>query len=40
MPPTIFTGRRKTSVARVRLSRGAGNLTLNERPFEEYFPTE
>ena len=40
MPPTIFTGRRKTSVARVRLSRGVGNLTLNERPFEEYFPTE
>lgn len=40
MPSTIFTGRRKTSVARVRLSRGAGNLTLNERPFEEYFPTE
>jgi small subunit ribosomal protein S9 len=40
MPSTIFTGRRKTSVARARLSRGAGTLTLNERPFEEYFPTE
>jgi len=40
MPSTIFTGRRKTSVARVRLSRGSGVLTLNERPFEEYFPTE
>jgi small subunit ribosomal protein S9 len=40
MPSTIFTGRRKTSVARVRLSRGAGTLTLNGRPFEEYFPTE
>jgi len=40
MPSTIFTGRRKTSVARARLSRGAGVLTLNERPFEDYFPTE
>lgn len=40
MPSTIFTGRRKTSVARVRLSRGAGTLTLNERAFENYFPTE
>jgi small subunit ribosomal protein S9 len=40
MPSTIFTGRRKTSVARARLSRGAGTLTLNERPFEDYFPTE
>jgi len=40
MPSTIFTGRRKTSVARVRLSRGAGTLTLNDRPFEDYFPTE
>ncbi len=40
MPSTIFTGRRKTSVARARLTRGAGNLTLNGRPFEDYFPTE
>jgi len=40
MPSTIITGRRKTSVARVRLTRGAGTITLNDRPFEEYFPTE
>ena len=40
MPSTIFTGRRKTSVARVRLTRGAGTLTLNGREFENYFPTE
>jgi small subunit ribosomal protein S9 len=40
MPSTIYTGRRKTSVARVRLSRGAGTLTLNGREFEDYFPTE
>ena len=34
------TGRRKTSVARVRLSRGTGTLTVNKRPFEKYFVTE
>jgi small subunit ribosomal protein S9 len=37
---TIFTGRRKTSVARARVTRGAGVITLNDRPFDEYFPTE
>src|SRR5918994_4397498 len=36
----IFTGRRKTSVARVRLERGNGNFSLNGRPLEDYFPTE
>jgi small subunit ribosomal protein S9 len=36
----IFTGRRKTSVARVRLERGSGQFTLNGRPLEDYFPTE
>lgn len=40
MPSTIHTGRRKTSVARVRISRGAGTLTLNGREFHDYFPTE
>lgn len=34
------TGRRKTSVARVRLAAGEGKVTINERPFEEYFPLE
>jgi small subunit ribosomal protein S9 len=34
------TGRRKTSVARVRLSRGSGVMTVNHRPFEKYFLTE
>lgn len=37
---TIFTGRRKTSVARVRLLSGTGNFTLNGRPLEDYFPIE
>lgn len=36
----IFTGRRKTSVARVRLERGSGRFSLNGRPLEDYFPTE
>ena len=33
------TGRRKTSVARVRLSAGTGKIEINGKPFEEYFPT-
>jgi small subunit ribosomal protein S9 len=33
------TGRRKTSVAQVRISRGSGKIEVNGRPFEEYFPT-
>ncbi|MCX7971212.1 MAG: 30S ribosomal protein S9 [Negativicutes bacterium] len=31
------TGRRKTSVARVRVYPGNGKITVNNRPFEEYF---
>ena len=34
------TGRRKSAVARVRLSRGQGTMTVNHRPFEKYFLTE
>jgi small subunit ribosomal protein S9 len=34
----IYTGRRKTSVARVRLVRGSGQFKLNGRPLEDYFP--
>lgn len=37
-PPKIHTGRRKTSVARVRLQRGSGRFTINQRPLEDYFP--
>lgn len=36
----IGTGRRKTSVARVRLASGSGKIVVNGRPFETYFPTE
>jgi len=33
----LGTGRRKTSVARVRLSEGSGALAINGRPLENYF---
>lgn len=33
----IATGRRKTSVARVRLAPGAGKVTINGRALENYF---
>ena len=36
----IGTGRRKTSVARVRLASGSGKITINNRPFDNYFPIE
>ena len=36
----LGTGRRKTSVARVRLSSGSGKVTVNGRAFENYFPTD
>jgi len=31
------TGRRKSSVARVRLIPGEGNITINKRDIEDYF---
>lgn len=31
------TGRRKTSVARIRLVPGEGNITINNRSLEDYF---
>lgn len=31
------TGRRKTSVARVRLVAGEGNIVVNDRPLDQYF---
>ncbi len=34
----LGTGRRKTSVARVRLRPGTGQITINSREFTEYFP--
>ena len=34
------TGRRKTSTARVHLRQGAGAITVNNRPLDEYFGNE
>ena len=31
-------GRRKSAVARIYLSEGKGNITINKRDFKEYFP--
>jgi small subunit ribosomal protein S9 len=33
----LGTGRRKTSVARVRIRAGSGKLTINERSLEDFF---
>ena len=33
----LGTGRRKTAVARVRLTEGNGAITINGRSVEEYF---
>ena len=34
------TGRRKTSTARVFLSKGTGNIVVNGKPLDEYFSRE
>jgi len=36
----LGTGRRKKSVARVRLLPGSGNITINKRDLEDYFGLE
>jgi small subunit ribosomal protein S9 len=36
----IATGRRKNSIARVRIMAGEGKITVNGRPFAAYFPRE
>ena len=36
----LGTGRRKTSVARIFLRPGKGEIQVNGRAFENYFPTE
>ena len=33
------TGRRKTSTARVYLRPGSGTITVNQRTFDQFFPT-
>jgi len=41
-PEGVFTGtgRRKESVARVRMTPGTGTITVNARAYDEYFPRE
>jgi len=36
----LGTGRRKTSTARIFLRNGKGQITVNGRPFDNYFPSE
>ncbi len=36
----LGTGRRKKSIARVRLLEGKGNITINGKELEEYFGTD
>jgi small subunit ribosomal protein S9 len=31
------TGKRKTAIARVRLFKGSGQITVNRRPLDDYF---
>lgn len=40
MTNPIHVGRRKSAVARARITRGSGNFTINGRELEDYFPTE
>jgi small subunit ribosomal protein S9 len=40
IPQHLGTGRRKTAVARVRLSTGTGKISVNGRALENYFPLE
>ena len=41
MPKPLIqsTGRRKQAIARVRLRPGSGQITINARPIDTYFPT-
>ncbi|MBI3112177.1 MAG: 30S ribosomal protein S9 [Ignavibacteria bacterium GWA2_55_25] len=38
MPARITVGRRKTAVARVKLTEGSGKITINNKDLEVYFP--
>lgn len=38
MQPQITVGRRKTAVARVKITEGSGKFVVNKKQLEEYFP--
>lgn len=40
MEEIVTTGRRKTAVSSVRLRSGSGQIDINGKKFEEYFPLE
>lgn len=42
VPPPVVnaTGKRKTSIARVRMKLGTGQILVNGKTLEEYFPRE
>ena len=40
MEQTHALGRRKAAVARVYLAAGAGNVAINDRPLENFFPQD
>jgi small subunit ribosomal protein S9 len=39
-PLVQTTGRRKAAVARVRVRPGSGQITINKRSIDDYFPSE
>ena len=39
IPAKLSTGRRKEAVARVRLTPGSGEFSVNGRSIDEFFPT-
>ena len=38
-PARLSTGRRKEAIARVRITPGSGEIRINDRALEDYFPT-
>jgi small subunit ribosomal protein S9 len=40
MASIITVGRRKTAVARVKLTEGSGKVTVNKKDLEKYFPID
>jgi len=40
MAYTNATGRRKTAIARIYLSHGTGNIIINGKKYDEYFPAK
>lgn len=39
METVLAVGRRKTSIARIRMSAGKGNVVVNDTDYQKYFPT-